>query len=129
MDHLLTTLIPTRWSSLVLFLVLLIGSGLFLVSCAPLTENNGSKSLDTFSQGSKNLLEMILKLNQKNECESDQDRKDTCEQCTRFSSDPSSAYLGCCTNTDDIYLYCQDFLAYTFGETPQAKVSSKLGVH
>lgn len=69
------------------------------------------------------LFEKIEESRLENKCEVDQDRKDLCERCIRYLFELNTGYLGCCTNYDGIYDFCENFLNYSFGEnnSPKAK--------
>ncbi|UXI20265.1 hypothetical protein NH340_JMT06208 [Sarcoptes scabiei] len=59
---------------------------------------------------------LINEANLENRCDLDQDRKDRCEMCIRFIFERSVGYLGCCTNYDGIYDFCDNFLNYSFDD-------------
>lgn len=85
---------------------------------APIESSNNE------SISAEELKEKIINSQLEDECENDQHRKDQCELCTRFLYDPNVGYLGCCTNYDDIYIFCQDFLNYSFEDQPKQKTTS-----
>lgn len=79
------------------------------VAGAPMAESPISETI---------VVENILKSGLENRCDVDQDRKDFCERCTRFLFDKNAGYLGCCTNYDGIYKFCDNFLNYSLEEKP-----------
>lgn len=85
---------------------------------APIDSSNNE------SMSAEELKERIINSQLENKCEIDQHRKDQCELCARFLSDRSVGYLGCCTNYDGIYNFCQDFLNYSFDDQPKHKSSA-----
>lgn len=82
-----------------------------------ITSSSSSSSSVSSNQDSiepEEFVQEIMKSKLTNQCELDQNRKDLCEICMRFLRDRNVGYLGCCTNFDGIYEFCNDFLNYSF---------------
>lgn len=111
---------PLRWHLIALTYALLISlSALaFLAHCAPLPEGTESDALPPLESltldDPQTVLANIMKSGLANECNTSQERKDTCEKCSRSLFDQRSGYEGCCRNYDGIHTFCEEFLGYSF---------------
>lgn len=126
-----TTISTSRWHLTALTLALLvILCALSLAHCAPALGSHpsemGAAAAEAAADASlseqpftvhqddpKIYLANIMKSGKQNECEHSQERKDTCEKCSRSLFDQRSGYEGCCRDFDGIHKFCEEFLGYS----------------
>lgn len=102
----------------IIITIVIIYSQMQRVIGAPIDSSNNE------SISAEELKERIINSQLEDKCEIDQHRKDQCELCVRFLYDRSVGYLGCCTNYDGIYNFCEDFLNYSYEDQPKHKSSA-----